>query len=70
MILRHANERVTRKHYTKPPTLEAIAACEAPVREFFFAPKAGFALRLLPRAFETEPEDHNDEMDAVRPQET
>lgn len=26
MILRHANDRVTRKHYIKPPTLEAIAA--------------------------------------------
>jgi hypothetical protein len=52
MILRHANDRVTRKHYIKPPTLEAIAACEAPVREFFIAPKAGFAPRLLPRAFE------------------
>jgi len=26
MILRHANDRVTRKHYIKPPTLEAISA--------------------------------------------
>ncbi len=26
MVLRHANDRVTRKHYIKPPTLEAIAA--------------------------------------------
>jgi len=26
MILRHSNDRVTRKHYIKPPTLEAIAA--------------------------------------------
>src|SRR5438270_9009803 len=26
MILRHANDRVTRKHYIKPPTIEAIAA--------------------------------------------
>jgi hypothetical protein len=26
MILRHANDRVTRKHYIKPPTLEAVAA--------------------------------------------
>ena len=70
MILRHANDRVTRKHYIKPPTLEAIAACEAPIRGFFIAPKAGFAPRLLPRAFETEPGHHNGEMDTVRPQET
>ena len=26
MVLRHSNDRVTRKHYIKPPTLEAIAA--------------------------------------------
>ena len=26
MILRHSNDRVTRKHYIKPPTLEAIEA--------------------------------------------
>jgi integrase len=26
MILRHSNDRVTRKHYIKPPTPEAIAA--------------------------------------------
>jgi integrase len=26
MVLRHANDRVTRKHYIKPPTIEAIAA--------------------------------------------
>ena len=26
MALRHSNDRVTRKHYIKPPTLEAIAA--------------------------------------------
>jgi len=26
MILRHANERVTRKHYIKPPSIEARAA--------------------------------------------
>jgi hypothetical protein len=26
MILRHANDRVMRKHHIKPPTLEAIAA--------------------------------------------
>jgi hypothetical protein len=66
MILRHANDRVTRKHYIKPPTLEAIAAREAPVREFFVAPKAGFAPRLFPRAFETEPGHHNGEMATVK----
>jgi integrase len=26
MILRHTNERVTRKHYIKPPSIEARAA--------------------------------------------
>jgi hypothetical protein len=26
MVLRHSNDRVTRKHYIKPPTLEAVAA--------------------------------------------
>lgn len=26
MVLRHSNDRVTRKHYIKPPTIEAIAA--------------------------------------------
>lgn len=26
MILRHSNDRITRKHYTKPPSIEAIAA--------------------------------------------
>jgi integrase len=26
MVLRHSNDRVTRKHYIKPPTLEAMAA--------------------------------------------
>jgi len=26
IVLRHSNDRVTRKHYIKPPTLEAIAA--------------------------------------------
>jgi integrase len=26
MVLRHSNDRVTRKHYIKPPSLEAIAA--------------------------------------------
>jgi len=26
MVLRHSNDRVTRKHYIKPLTLEAIAA--------------------------------------------
>jgi integrase len=26
MILRHTNDRVTRKHYIKPPTIEAVAA--------------------------------------------
>ena len=26
MVLPHSNDRVTRKHYIKPPTLEAIAA--------------------------------------------
>jgi hypothetical protein len=36
MILRHANDRVTRKHYIKPPTLEAIAAMRR-LSEFFSA---------------------------------
>jgi len=26
MILRHTNDRVTRKHYIKPPSIEAIMA--------------------------------------------
>jgi integrase len=26
MILRHSNDRVTRKHYIKPPSIEAISA--------------------------------------------
>jgi integrase len=26
IILRHTNDRVTRKHYIKPPSIEAIAA--------------------------------------------
>jgi integrase len=26
MVLRHSNDRVTRKHYIKPPSIEAIAA--------------------------------------------
>jgi len=34
MILRHANDRVTRKHYIKPPSLEAIAAMRR-LSEFF-----------------------------------
>lgn len=28
MVLRHSNDRVTRKHYIKPPTIEAIAAMQ------------------------------------------
>jgi hypothetical protein len=36
MILRHVNDRVTRKHYIKPPTLEAIAAMRR-LSEFFSA---------------------------------
>ena len=65
MILRHANDRVTRKHYIKPPTPEAIAACDAPVREFFIAPKAGFA----PQSIRNRAGHHNGEMGTVRPQE-
>jgi integrase len=26
MVLRHSNDRVTRKHYIKPPSVEAVAA--------------------------------------------
>ena len=28
MVLRHTNDRVTRKHYIKPPSIEAIAAMQ------------------------------------------
>jgi integrase len=28
MILRHSNDRVTRKHYIKPPSIEAVSAMQ------------------------------------------
>jgi len=42
--LRHANDRVTRKHYIKPPTLEAIAAMRRLSESFSAIEKPG----LLP----------------------
>src|ERR1022692_4489208 len=44
MILRHANDRVTRKHYIKPPTLEAVAAMRRLSESFSAIEKP----RLLP----------------------
>jgi hypothetical protein len=34
MVLRHSNDRVARKHYIKPPTIEAIAAMQRFSRTF------------------------------------
>jgi hypothetical protein len=28
MVLRHSNDRVTRKHYIKPPSIEAVSAMQ------------------------------------------
>jgi integrase len=44
MILRHSNDRVTRKHYIKPPTLEAVAAMRRLSETFLGIEKQ----RLLP----------------------
>ena len=48
LILRDVNDRVTRKHYIKPPTLEAITANEATVGELFALEKPS----VLPRVSE------------------
>jgi hypothetical protein len=45
MILRHTNERVTRKHYIKPPSIETRAAMRLLSEAFS---KVGI-VKLLPR---------------------
>jgi len=42
MILRHANDRVTRKHYIKPPTLESNRRHETAIESFSAIEKPGF----------------------------
>ena len=48
MILRHSNDRVTRKHHIKPPSIEAVAAMQrfgprVPVTLLATTSSSGFA---------------------------
>lgn len=56
MILRHANDRVTRKHYIKPPTLEAIAAMRRLSESFSALEKPS----LLPTCSPEHPSTHKE----------
>ena len=51
MILRHTNDRVTRKHYIKPPSIEAIAAMRQLSEKLLtIEGSPNFAPQLLPRS--------------------
>ena len=54
MVLRHSNDRVTRKHYIKPPTLEAIAAMRRLSETLLALDKP----KMLPNCSPEDPKEH------------
>jgi len=49
MILRPSSDRVTRKHYIKPPTIEAVVMMKKLLRHVLDAGKTQNAPQLLPK---------------------
>lgn len=50
MILRHSNDRVTRKHYSKPLSVEAVSAMQRLLRDPFYTLTAPIAPQLLQKS--------------------
>jgi integrase len=62
MVLRHSNDRVTRKHYIKPPSVEAVSAMRR-LSEVFLTLKRP---EMLPRGFKREQTRSRSSLGAVR----
>lgn len=68
MILRPSSDHVTRKHYIKPPTIEAIVMMKKLLRHLLDAGKTQNAPQLLPRIICRIRGDRGTPVGAVRPE--